>query len=420
MLGDAVQNGATVVNHCAVESLATEGVAGEEGYAVSGAHVKDSVTGKQIKVNAKVVINACGVFSDKVRKMADPTAEPIMIAGPGTHIILPDYASPAAMGLVWFTKDGRVLYLLPWEGSTIAGTTDSPGEVTFEPRCTNDDVTFILGEVNRVLRDKLDRSAVRAAWTGLRPLVRDPSADPTDTKKLSRHHVVDVVDGGLVTIAGGKWCVNNMAEDAVDKACEIRPEVGKKAKNDCVTSTMQLIGADRGGLVCHKNFDRVSIQLREVYGMDKDVADHLVHNYGTRALQLAEMAVKEPAGRVRVTVKNGGEERSFWKRLSPQHPQLEAEVVFACRHEYAETLVDVVARRTRLGFLDVKATLQVLPRVLDLMQEELKWTKSKRDQEEADCRRFMETMYLPANETDGDGGVNNGEATKPLSERLLY
>lgn len=62
-----------------------------------------------------------------------------------------------------------------------------------------------------------------------------------------------------------------MAEDAVDKACEIRPEVGKKAKNDCVTSTMQLIGADRGGLVCHKNFDRVSIQLREVYGMDKDV-----------------------------------------------------------------------------------------------------------------------------------------------------
>jgi len=74
------------------------------------------------------------VFSDKVRKMADPTVEPIMIAGPGTHIILPDYASPAAMGLVWFTKDGRVLYLLPWEGSTIAGTTDSPGEVTFEPR----------------------------------------------------------------------------------------------------------------------------------------------------------------------------------------------------------------------------------------------------------------------------------------------
>ena len=61
-----------------------------------------------------------------------------------------------------------------------------------------------------MLRDKLDRSAVRAAWTGLRPLVRDPSADPTDTKKLSRHHVVDVVDGGLVTIAGGKWCVNNV------------------------------------------------------------------------------------------------------------------------------------------------------------------------------------------------------------------
>jgi glycerol-3-phosphate dehydrogenase len=271
---------------------------------------------------------------------------------------------------------GRVLYLLPWEGSTIAGTTDGPGELTFEPRATDDDVTFILSEVNRVLRDKLDRSAVRAAWCGLRPLVRDPNADPTDTKKLSRHHVVDVVDGGLITIAGGKWTTyRKMAEDAVDKAIEIRPELEKRVTGDCVTSTMKLIGADRGGLVCHRNFDRVAINLREVrcsasrcaleyaasrglltshrayssarrhltscrsyfmvdgqvYGMDKDVAHHLVHNYGTRALQLAEMAIAEPSERFRSQDSSG---TFFWRRLSPQYPQLDAEVVFAVRHEY--------------------------------------------------------------------------------------
>ena len=168
--------------------------------------------------------------------------------------------------------------------------------------------------------------------------------------------------------------------------------------------------------------------------MDKDVADHLVHNYGTRALQLAEMAVQEPDGRVRNKVGNGGEEQYFWKRLSPQYPQLEAEVVFACRHEYAETLVDVLARRTRLGFLDVKATLQVVPRVSELMQQELKWTKEKRAEQEADATRFMDTMYLPAADaatTDaatteagaagaGGDGTGTGTTAKPLKERLLY
>ena len=89
---------------------------------------------------------ACGVFSDKIRKMADPDAKDIMIPGPGTHLVLPDYTSPHSMGLVWFTQDGRVLYLLPWEGSTIAGTTDSPGDVTFEPRATDDEINFILKE----------------------------------------------------------------------------------------------------------------------------------------------------------------------------------------------------------------------------------------------------------------------------------
>lgn len=158
-----------------------------------------------------------------------------------------------------------MLYLLPWEGSTIAGTTDSPGDLTFDPRATEDDVRFILAEVNRVLRDKLDRSSVRAAWCGLRPLVRDPTAEPSDTKKLSRHHVVDVVDGGFVTIAGGKWTTyRKMAEDAVDKAIEIHPNLANRVTSDCVTSSMKLIGADRGGRVCHRNFDRVAIALREV------------------------------------------------------------------------------------------------------------------------------------------------------------
>eukprot|EP00041_Stephanoeca_diplocostata_P024241 m.608238 g.608238 ORF g.608238 m.608238 type:complete len:279 (+) comp22484_c2_seq18:1584-2420(+) len=245
------------------------------------------------------------------------------------------------MGLVWFTTDGRVLYLLPWEGATIAGTTDAPGEVTFEPKPTDQEINFILSECNRVLRDKVSRETVRAAWTGLRPLVRDPNAAPGDTKALSRDHVIDVTAGGLVTIAGGKWTTyRKMAQDAVDRALQVSPELRTAATGGCVTSSMKLIGADRGNLVCHQNFNKVAIALRESYEMDKDIAEHLCHNYGTRALQLAEMATREPVGRVRAQSATC-ESTFFWKRLSPQHPQLQAEVIFAIRHEYAETAVDV-------------------------------------------------------------------------------
>eukprot|EP00041_Stephanoeca_diplocostata_P024243 m.608082 g.608082 ORF g.608082 m.608082 type:complete len:176 (+) comp22484_c2_seq5:1795-2322(+) len=103
-----------------------------------------------------------------------------------------------------------------------------------------------------------------------------------------------------------------------------------------------LLGCVRcaGNLVCHQNFNKVAIALRESYEMDKDIAEHLCHNYGTRALQLAEMATREPVGRVRAQSATC-ESTFFWKRLSPQHPQLQAEVIFAIRHEYAETAVDV-------------------------------------------------------------------------------
>jgi glycerol-3-phosphate dehydrogenase len=322
----AIQAGAAVQNHTEVLSLLTKGTPGAPDYKVCGAKVRDVVSGEVYDIRAKQVVNACGVFSDKVRQMADPKCREIMVPAPGTHLIMPDYCSPDDMGMVWFTKDGRILYLLPWEGSTIAGTTDTAGEITFEPRPTLAEIDFILGEVNRMLRDPVDYSTVRAAWSGIRPLVRDPKADPSDTKKLSRDHVVDVVDGKLVTIAGGKWTTyRKMAEDAVNKCLETTPELKGAVQSGCITATMQLVGADRGGEVCNQNFDRVAVTLREEFGLDKDTANHLRGNYGTRALQLAVMARNEP----QFTTKT--KEKVFYKRLHPKYPQLEAEVAFACR-----------------------------------------------------------------------------------------
>lgn len=385
----AAQSGASVLNHTEVVKLNTVGKLGKDDYKVVGAQVRDMFTGATWDIKAKQVISACGPFADRIRKMADPEAKDIIVPARGSHLIMPDHFSPDAMGCVWFTSDGRVLYLLPWEGSTIAGTTDIKDIPSMNPTPVVNEVDFILRECNSVLSRPINHGHVRAAWAGLRPLVRDPKADPNDTKKLARDHVVDVVRGGLISVCGGKWTTyRKMSEDAVDAAVALNPAL--QPERGCVTQSMTLLGTDRGGLICHKNFDKVVVTLREKYEMDKFVAKHLMHNYGTRALIVADIA-KEYA----VTSKESGAGLRYLKLYS-KYPMLEAEVVFACRSEYACTAVDVLARRTRLAFLDSAAAEQALPRVLDIMAKELSWSGRRKEQERKSALKFLQTMSMPS------------------------
>lgn len=409
----ASQEGATVANHTEVVDLLTEGTYGAPDYKVVGAEVRDAFTGETYKVRARQVIGACGVFSDKLRRMADPECREIMVAGPGSHLVMPDYCCPERMGFLWFTEDGRVLYLLPWEGSTLAGTTDAKGEVTYEPQCSMGDVDFIIGECNRVVKEPLDYSNVKSAWAGLRPLVRDPNADPDDTKKLSRDHVIDVVAGGFVSICGGKWTTyRQMAEDGINKALEINPRLRERKIEPCTTLESTLIGSDRTGQVSNGKFDKVTVMLREKYGVDKASAEHLVHNYGTRAIALAEMAAADK----NLTTQASG--ATFYNRLSSKYPILEAEVIFAVRQEYACTAVDVLARRTRLSFLDAHAAVDCLPRVIEMMAKELGWSSKRKEQEKMEAMKFLETMYMPKKE-DGVQDVVSEVIKRGANRKLV-
>jgi len=153
------------------------------------------------------------------------------------------------------------------------------------PRPTDRDIGFILMEANKYLgKEKtVSTSDVRAAWSGIRPLVLDPSK--RDTKSISRSHVVEVSkQGKLVTIVGGKWTTyRRMAQDTVDRLLLEIPEcaAGRALRQECETQGMGIIGADRAGIVIAGKFDRIVVTLREDYGLPKDVAYHLVNNYGS-------------------------------------------------------------------------------------------------------------------------------------------
>ncbi|XP_075613503.1 glycerol-3-phosphate dehydrogenase, mitochondrial isoform X1 [Balearica regulorum gibbericeps] len=364
----AARYGAATANYAEVLRLlkTTDAASGKE--RVCGVRCRDVLTGQEFDVKAKCVINATGPFTDSVRKMDDQEVPNICQPSAGVHIVMPGYYSPDNMGLLDpATSDGRVIFFLPWEKMTIAGTTDSPTDVTSHPIPTEEDINFILNEVRNYLSVDVEvrRGDVLAAWSGIRPLVTDPNSK--DTQSISRNHVVTISDSGLVTIAGGKWTTYRaMAQDTIDAAIQAHDLKAGSSK----TIGLQLQGAEDWSPTLY-------IRLVQDYGLESEVAQHLASTYGDKAFEVAKIA--------QVTGKR-------WpivgKRLVSEFPYIEAEVVYGVK-EYARTAVDMISRRTRLAFLNVQAAEEALPRIVDIMGKELNWSEQKKKEELEAAKKFL-------------------------------
>lgn len=362
----AIRYGATCVNHVSV----TELIKDESGQ-LCGAKLKDNIGGGEWSVKAKVIINATGPFTDSLRQMDDPTTRTICAPSSGVHITLPGYYSPDSMGLLDpSTSDGRVIFFLPWQKFTIAGTTDRPCEVSRNPSPTEDDIQFILKEIKKYLNNDVNvrRGDVMSAWAGIRPLVLDPSKP--NTESIARNHIIDISKSGLVTIAGGKWTTyRSMAKETIDAAVDKWPD-RLKPLTGCVTDGLLLEGAAEWS-------PTMFIKLVQDYGLDPEVANHLSNTYGDRAFPVAKLA--ELTGKRWPVV---------GKRLHSEFPYIAAEVRFAIR-EYACNVVDVISRRLRLSFLNVEASEEVLPKIVEIMAQELKWSQKEQEIQLQKARDFL-------------------------------
>ncbi|KAL2081470.1 hypothetical protein ACEWY4_023323 [Coilia grayii] len=392
----AARYGAAIANYTEVLHLLKRADPESGAVRVCGAHCRDVITGQEFDVRAKCVINATGPFTDALRKMDDQKIPNICQPSAGVHIVIPGYYSPDNMGLLDpATSDGRVIFFLPWEKVTIAGTTDTPTDITAHPAPSEEDINFILKEVRNYLSPDVEvrRGDVLAAWSGIRPLVTDPNSK--DTQSICRNHVVSISPSGLVTIAGGKWTTyRSMAEETLDAVVKSH---GLRA-GPCRTVGLMLEGAKGWTPTLY-------IRLVQDYGLEVEVAKHLASTYGGRALEVAKVS--------HVTGKR-------WpivgQRLVSEFPYIESEVQYAMR-EYACTAVDVIARRTRLGFLNVQAAEEALPRIVDIMAKELGWSGQKRIDELAAAKHFLynEMGYKARSEQ-----LTNTEITLPPAEVNRY
>ncbi len=347
--------GATLLNQAPVTQLLKE-----EGR-VRGVVALDAESGREHRVRARVVVNATGVFADRVRRLDNPEARPTVSPSQGIHLVLPESFLPGTHALVVpKTDDGRVLFVIPWHGRTVVGTTDTPVQQPVEePKPLPEEVAFLLDHAARYLVKDPTPGDVLSVYAGLRPLVRPPDEEGERTASLSRDHHVFTSASGLVTIVGGKWTTyRKMAEDVMTRAAEV---AGLDAMPS-PTGELRLHGAPADAATSAVG-----------------VPTEPLASYGTEAAAVRALAATDA---------------ELSGLLHPRLPYLRAEVVWGARHEMARTLEDVLSRRTRALLLDARASAECAPLAARLLARELGRDESWQREQVDSYRQLAQAAQL--------------------------
>jgi glycerol-3-phosphate dehydrogenase len=318
VLGEAERFGAVLANSCEVTGLI------ERNGRAAGVQVRDRIEGGEFEIQADNVINATGVWADQIRPDELYTEEEVPRIRPsrGTHVVVPLDKLDVHAGAIVPAPSGRTIFVLPWLGRTLIGTTDNDyeGDLRHVPPAEAD-VRYLLGACNEFFGSSLGPADLSGAFAGVRPLIS--TGDPKKSVDISRRAELYETSSGLVTITGGKLTTwRRMARLAVDRIVE---RDGREAH--CRTEEIPL------------GMPLEPAELPELDGVADGSRAHLASRYGYGARDILQLAA---------------EDERLRRPLSPELPDIAAEVAFALRREQARSLADVLLRRTRLGLLDAR------------------------------------------------------------------
>ena len=328
--------GGTVLNYMEVKGLTKD----EQGL-IDGVEVVDTENSRNYKLKSRSVVNATGVWADKVMQMDEPDVKDMIRPSQGVHLVLDkSFLQSKHAIMIPHTSDGRVLFAVPWHNRVIVGTTDTlVNEATLEPRALEEEIEFILETAGTYLNKVPGREDVKSVFAGLRPLAA-PQGDEKSTKEISRHHKVLISLSGLITLTGGKWTTyRKMGEDAVDKAILLAGLPERKSITE--------------NLMIHSFSQNTSLNdPKSVYGTDIKMLDEISE-----------------------------ENKKYQGLLSEELDISKAQLILAIREEMARTVEDFLARRTRALFLDARESIDMCQTVAEMMAEELgyddQWVKNQ-------------------------------------------
>jgi glycerol-3-phosphate dehydrogenase len=341
----AEDHGAVVMNYVRCTRLV------QKNGRVCGAILQDVEAGQETEIAAGVVVNAGGIFLDAVRRMDDAECKPLLKTSRGTHIVVAGSVLGGSSALmIPKTRDGRLIFAIPWMGKCVIGTTDIPAEsVAMEPGHSAKEIAFLMETISPYLAKPITDSEILSVFSGLRPLVTGEAAS---TAKLSREHHLAASTSGLITIAGGKWTTyRRMAADTLD--FDERP--GLLEKRPCRTETVPLRGAPA-----------------------TDVADGPLARYGADAAAIEQLQREHP---------------EWGLPLDSRLPFTAAEVIYAVREEMARTVEDVLSRRMRALLLDARAATACAGQVAALLAAELDKDAVWATEQERAFTRLAEQFY---------------------------
>jgi glycerol-3-phosphate dehydrogenase len=336
--------GGQTLNHCRVTEFQRD-----SGGRLSGVMAVDQLTGATLKLNARAMVNATGPVSDLIRQMATPSVSKRMRLSKGSHILFPlDFFPTDDAMLIPKTEAGSVLFAVPWGGRLLVGTTErevEPGDDLF---VTQEEITYLLRQLNKYLAKPLQPSDVVAGFAGARPLVSAGNGE--STQEIARDDVIEIdPKSGLISIMGGKWTTHRaMAEDTINAV--------QKALGVVVSESPTRAHVLHGG----EGFtSELWEKLVRIYPVSKETAHHLAAKYGTAAWNVLELTQANP---------------SLAQPLIPGSAQIQAEVVYAVREELAAKIEDVISRRIGLQYYSWRDAIKAAPVVGSLMAQELQWT----------------------------------------------
>jgi glycerol-3-phosphate dehydrogenase len=334
--------GSLVVTHAEVTGLTAE-----HGRVV-GATVLDHLGGSTVHLRARHVVNATGVWVDRLQGFEEPGREAVVQPSKGVHLVVPHERLPLLQASVLLPSkqgDGRSMFAIPWGRQTILGTTDTPyGGQLDDLALTAEDLEYVLAAGNAVFKRDLAEDDVLGAWVGVRPLIRKPGSG--SMSDISRRHTLVEGAVGLLTITGGKLTTyRRMAKDVVDRIVE---KDGLRAR--CRTDEIPLTGS--------RPVESLLLETTaaaRALGLSDEVATSLVRQCGETAQHVLSLVAVDP---------------SLGELLSPGTPHIAAEVVHAARTEGASTVDDVFSRRTRLSLRVKDAALPAAPLAARLLARE--------------------------------------------------
>lgn len=365
LLQSANTNGAISKNYCEVN-----GFLYDDNQKIIGVKYFDKIEDKSYEVNTKCIINATGANVDNIRLLDDKNIDEILALSSGIHIVVSkEFLSSNEGLLIPNTSDGRIIFILPYLDHCLIGTTDNKCIYEENPKAKDEDIEYLLKEVNKYFSKPLSKDDILSKWSGIRPLIKNDNKE--HTQQIVREHQITSSKNGLISIAGGKWTTyRKMSEDIVNFL--IKNKFLDKRKK-CETKKYKLSGNDTS-----KERNKENLQkLISFYPISEITKESLITLYGSNATQVLNLA----------------NNLDNFELINKNLPYLKIEIIYCIENEFVKKPIDFLSRRLGLCFVDKKASLSCVDVVCSEMGKLYNWDMNRLEKEKEECINYINDYF---------------------------